>query len=279
MYAYCHAQTVDRYDFTYPMKEWMRPFEEGIGKILTGVFVGCPTIEELLLTSGIFQPGQVWALGHPFDSAEVRERMPKEKLPRENKVVFSSRWDWEKQPQFFLQVAEQLLETVPHAKFVVCTSHPKLKSNKPELLELLHKYRKKYPENFYLKEGLTKEEYYRELCTAKAQFNSSLQDFISYVLLEASVAGCYPVYPSFRSFPETLLYHMEYMYPPWEVAGAVTLLQYALLAPEACSATNINERAWIHRRFDKSCERILSQMGIINKQIDNPFDFNADKEN
>jgi len=38
----CHAQSVDTYDFTYTMKEWMRPIELGYDKMFKygGIFVG-----------------------------------------------------------------------------------------------------------------------------------------------------------------------------------------------------------------------------------------------
>jgi hypothetical protein len=39
MYAYCWAQSVDMFDFTYPMRHWMRHFEKGISEIQDGIFV------------------------------------------------------------------------------------------------------------------------------------------------------------------------------------------------------------------------------------------------
>ena len=40
VYGMLHAQSVDEYDFTYDMKDWMRPYELGLDKRLTGIFVG-----------------------------------------------------------------------------------------------------------------------------------------------------------------------------------------------------------------------------------------------
>ena len=40
IYAMLHAQSVDEYDFTYNMKNWMRHYELGLDERLSGIFVG-----------------------------------------------------------------------------------------------------------------------------------------------------------------------------------------------------------------------------------------------
>lgn len=271
MYAFLHAQSVDEYDFTHPMRHWMRHFEKGIGTALEGIFVCCPFLQRLVVEGGIAPPYKVHVTGHPFSSEEVRERMPVYGLdyPRENKVIWSSRWDSEKNPDFFLKVALNIINREikeygkPRTRFVVCTGAQKLRSNNPELLAILNGSKLVFPNNIILKENLSKEEYYTELCTAKVQFNCADQDFVAITLLEASVAGCYPVYPEFRSFPETFWYNREFMYPHKYEAGATEKLWNALQLPDSTwSTAEITRRQWIHERFDYSWLRMAILMRL-----------------
>jgi glycosyltransferase involved in cell wall biosynthesis len=179
-------------------------------------------------------------------------------------VVFSSRWDTEKNPWFFLKVAEEVLKQRDDVQFVVCTSAEKLRSNNPELINLLHIAMDQYPTNIILKEDLTKEGYYAELASAKIQFNCADQDFVSFTLLEASVAGCYPVYPFFRSFPETFLYQKQYMYKHLDAEDAASMILTVLKLNQAWASPAIKARSWIHERYDTTWARMLSQMGIVN---------------
>ena len=52
VYTMLHAQSVDEYDFTYPMRDWMRPYELGLDKRLTGIFVGSSIHKEQLRQAG-----------------------------------------------------------------------------------------------------------------------------------------------------------------------------------------------------------------------------------
>lgn len=293
MYAFLHAQSVDKYDFTHPMKNWIRPFEQAIANCLDGIFVCCPTLKKLV-TGEVDETGpvlmcskgiaigtnanKVHVTGHPFNSEEVMERMPDWykfymgdesvakkyvlKHPgRKNQVVWSSRWDPEKNPEFFLKVAQLSFAKKLDAKFVVCTSAPKLRSSDPKLLDRLRDYMYLFP-NVELRENLTKEEYYAILCESKVQFNSASQDFVAITLLEASVAGCYPVYPKFRSFPETFQHQDEYMYEHLDVDDAYDAIATLIEPSEGLlwSVDQIKSRDWIHTRFDDSWKRMLNVM-------------------
>jgi len=284
MYAFLHAQSVDEFDFTHSMRDWMRPIETGFANALDGIFVCCPTLKDLVCFGGIAPRHKVHVTGHPFNSEEVMERMPEwyrrgeirggtnspdvESWGRKNQVVWSSRWDMEKNPQFFLQVARDVIEnTMCDARFIICTSAPKLRSNSPLMLHALHEHVKMYPQRIFLKEGLSKEEYYATLCESKVQFNCANQDFVAITLLEASVAGCYPIYPYFRSFPETFLWNKGsgFMYPHLDLQMASHLICDVMMNPKLShlwTADKIKERSWIHRRFDYSWLRMLNVMGV-----------------
>jgi len=197
--------------------------------------------------------------------------------PRKNQVVFSSRWDEEKCPEFFCELTDYVLQMKPETKFVVCTSAPQLRSNDPILLELADSYANKYPNNFEVKTGLSKEGYYQTLCESKVQFNCADQDWVSFTLLEASTCGCFPIYPRYKSFPETFLGRSTFMYEKGDVGEAALKVVNALEANDAAwSREAINHRSWIHRRFDETWMRMLSVMCIDHPlppdDLKDPFD-------
>lgn len=268
MYAFLHAQSVDEFDFTYGMRQWMRHFERGIGEALAGIFVCGPCLRDLVVQGGIAPATKVHITGHPFNSTEVLERMPAwyrqspSGRPRQDKVVYSSRWDREKNPKFFLQVAERVIQHNPHAQFVVCTGAARLRSNDPTSLVALEQACSDYPKNILLRQSLTKEEYYAELCSAKVQMNTADQDFVAITLLESSVAGCYPLYPYFRSFPETFLHKPGFMYERLDAAHATNMLVSVLLRNDLWSEQAITARQWLHHRYDTSWLRMLRCMGL-----------------
>jgi hypothetical protein len=281
LYGFLHAQSVDEFDFTYKMRPWMRHFEKGIASILEKVFVCCPTLADLVVFGGICERDKVAVTGHPFNSEEVLERMPvvytapmnNPKIDynyidtRNDTVVFSSRFDREKNPHFFMDVAERSIVTGKKAAFAICTGSAKLKSNDPSAVERARDMVKVFPKKFVIREGLTKNQYYDILCCSPIQFNTADQDFVAITLLEASVAGCIPIYPYFRSFPETLHGKEDYLYRRLDVDDALSKISGIIDDPEMhekyFTKKAIQERAWIHKRFDSSWIRMLQEMEAI----------------
>lgn len=214
IYSMLHAQSVDEYDFTWDMRRWMRPIELGLAKAHTAIFVGSTVHREQLRAAGFDCP--IHVVGLPISVGAVRADMglvgkrPLEEEERRRNVVFSSRLDREKNPDFMLAVAQEFLRQNPQWTWTVTTSGAQFRSNVPGLVERLQSFEKSEP-RFILRAGLTKAQYYEELTGSVCQFNCSLQDYVSWTLLEAAVAGCRLVYPQFRSFPEILpasmLYH------------------------------------------------------------------------
>ena len=94
------------------------------------------------------------------------------------------------------------------------------------VVEALYEYSKQEP-RFKLLVNLTKEEYYTELATAKIQFNTSLQDYVSWTVLESVTFGCDVVFPNFRSFPEFIPSNRLYM--PFNADSAYTQLHQAAM--------------------------------------------------
>lgn len=221
MFAFCHAQSVDENDFTFEMLPWIRHYEKGNGAILDGIFVNCQALKNLLVKQGIAATRKIHVCGHIYNSDKVKELFPSysEHIVKKNQVVFSSRWDKEKDPLLFLKLAAYYRHIDPEMKFIVSTSSPTLRSNDPYLLHELNKYEF---DNLEVRTDQSKTDYYGLLLESKFQFNCAHQDFISYCLLEALTCKCIPIYPNYLSFPEVL--PREYLYDKGDYMSAVALL-------------------------------------------------------
>lgn len=226
IYAMLHAQSVDEYDFTWPMRTWMRGFELGLDKRMTGIFVGSTIHRDQLREAGFEAPIHVVSL--PLHHEMTLAKLPNANLPKENKVVFSSRLDKEKNPFFMLEVAEKFLNNNPAWTWNVTTSGKSFKSMLPGVIEAMESLADRQP-RFKLLSNLTKEEYYTELATAKIQFNSSLQDYVSWTVLESTAFGCDLVFPNFRSFPEFI--PESKLYRPFNVLDALNTLDLCIVSP------------------------------------------------
>lgn len=221
VYGMLHAQSVDEYDFTYAMKDWMRFYELGLDKRMSGIFVGSTIHRQQLREAGFKAPIHVVSL--PLDYQDVVKTAPK-KVVKQNTVIYTSRLDREKNPYFLLKVAEKFLEENPEWNFVVTTSGSEFRSNVDFALESLYDLADRQP-RFILKKNLTKEEYYYELKRAKIQFNCALQDYVSWTALEADAFRCVLVYPNFRSFKE--IYGIKHKYIPFDIESALETLKIA----------------------------------------------------
>lgn len=255
MYCMLHAQTVDPYDFTYPMRHWMRHFEIGMGKLFAGIFVTSTCLRDALIYAGIGTEETVHLAGLPFNSEEVKEHWPEVLPQRKKQVIFSSRWDKEKRPDLFLKIVDNVMSFRKDITFVITTSAKKLRSNDPDLLTLLDIYLKKYPNNLFLREGQSKEQYYHNLLESSIQINTADQDFVSWTLLEATACGCQPLYPYFLSFPEALNYQHTYMYQKNDVQDATEkILKMIDYRPF------VGEFDWVYTKYDRAWKRMLSIM-------------------
>ena len=221
IYAMLHAQSVDEYDFTYPMRHWMRGFELGLDKRMTGIFVGSTIHKEQLRQAGFEAPIHVVSLPihKELTEAKIKDILPERKPCN---VIYSSRLDKEKNPFFMLSVAEQFLKELPTAEWHVTTSSKEFKSMMPGVIDAMKELASRQP-RFKLLNNLTKEEYYTELASARIQFNCALQDYVSWTVLEATTFGCDLVYPNFRSFPEFI--PPNRLYTAFNVNSAVIRLR------------------------------------------------------
>jgi glycosyltransferase involved in cell wall biosynthesis len=221
-YARCWAGTVDEYDFTYTMRDWMRHYEKGLDAKLSGIFVGSTIHKQQLMDAGFKAPIHVLSL--PVHKNLVREKYNKEIPNKAKRVIYTSRVDREKNPLFMLEVAKAFLDEHYDWIWIVTTSSEKLRSNQPYAVEKLYEYAKQN-DRFIIKENLTKAQYYEQLSLASIQFNSALQDYVSFTAIEASIYKCDLVYPDFRSFPDCIPANRRY--EPFKVQSAVSILNSA----------------------------------------------------
>ena len=222
IYAMLHAQSVDEYDFTWPMRNWMRGFELGLDKRMTGIFVGSTIHRDQLRAAGFEAPIHVVSL--PLHKQLTEAKLPgyqKNEWTKKPVVVYSSRLDEEKNPFFMMQVAEEFLNQNENWEWHVTTSGKSFKSMLPGVIEAMNELADRQP-RFKLLSNLTKEEYYTELADAKIQFNSSLQDYVSWTVLESTTFGCDVIFPDFRSFPEFV--PADKLYKPFNLQSALYVL-------------------------------------------------------
>lgn len=236
LYSMLHAQSVDEYDFTHAMKDWMRPIELGFDKYHKGIFVGSTIHKQQLRQAGFTAPIHVVSLPLNKNLAqevliEYRKNNPLRKADAENfrvtkrnRVIYTSRFDKEKNPYFMLKVATEFLKANPDWEWVITTSADDFKSNIPGFVGYM-KETARFFSRLHLMTNLTKEEYYDVLADSKIQFNSALQDYVSWTLLESTMFDCDVVYPEFRSFPEIL--DKDRMYKPFDVEDALRVLKQA----------------------------------------------------
>lgn len=224
VYAMLHAQSVDEYDFTYPMRDWMRHYELGLDKRMTGIFVGSSVHKDQLRHAGFTAPIHVVSL--PIHRQATLDVLPnRSNISKEDAIVYSSRLDKEKNPYFMMAVAEKFLEQNPRYEWRVTTSGKAFRSMLPGVSKAMQALAKRQP-RFKLLKGLTKQEYYTELAKCKIQFNSSLQDYVSWTVIESTAFGADIVFPDFRSFPECI--PADRLYKPFDVEDAVHILNKTL---------------------------------------------------
>lgn len=227
LYSMLHAQSVDEYDFTHPMRSWMRGFELGIDAYHKGIFVGSGIHKQQLREAGFKAPIHVVSL--PLHKELALGTLDGfDAFEKQNQIIYTSRFDKEKNPYFMLEVALDFLEENEDYVWVVTTSGEEFKSNIPGFVNHMNIAAVKQP-RLILKRNLSKVEYYQELQKSKIQFNSALQDYVSWTLLESTLFGCDVCYPNFRSFPEII--DADRLYKPFCKYDALLLIDVILENP------------------------------------------------
>ena len=234
VYVRCLAQSIDPDDFVHVwgMAKWMGLYEQMVNEFVTGVLA---TNEEMVAHMRIAGWGApIYNIsGLAFGKAEVLERIDgadniRPFHERQLRVGFAARFDQEKQPGFFMDLAEQYQATDPSVRFAIFQGGP-LRSNNPEYVARARKLAD--AGLLEIHENLNKNDYYALLNDTRVLFNCALQDWVSNTVSEADTLGCNVLYPAYRSFPETFANDPERMYIPWSMEDAMNKLDPLLVTP------------------------------------------------
>jgi hypothetical protein len=225
----CLAQAVDPDDFVHVwgMSRWMSLYEAMTNEFVTGVLA---SNEEMVAHMKIANwKAPIYNVsGLAFGKEEVQGRVGNIKpwIERANRVVFAARWDQEKQPDFYMDIAEQCADN--YLEFAVLQGGP-LRSNNPKYIERARALEAAGKLKIY--ENLKKNEYYDILNDSRVMFNCALQDWTSNTVSEADALGCNVLFPAYRSFPEIFANDHTRMYVPWSKEDAMNKLYALLKAP------------------------------------------------
>ena len=235
VFVRCLAQSIDPDDFVHVwgMSEWMGHYEKMVDSFVDGVLA---TNEEMVMhmkVAGWRAP--IYNIsGLAFGKSEVQGRVDTIKpfKDRKHRVVFSARWDQEKQPDFYMDIIDAWYERYPgtNLEFCVC-SGGKLKSNNKSYMDRTLSMVAQGRLHIY--DNLTKNTYYDIVNDSRVVFNCALQDWVSNTISEADALGCNVLFPAYRSFPETLANDPERMYIPWSIDDALDKLEKLLRRPHA----------------------------------------------
>jgi glycosyltransferase involved in cell wall biosynthesis len=233
----CLAQTVDPDDFVHVwgMSRWMSHYEAMVNEFVTGVLA---SNEEMVAHMRIANwTAPIYNIsGLAFGKEEVQSRVDSITpwQDRANRVVFASRWDQEKQPDFYMDLIEYTIDqmqiwrpTLP-VEFALVQGGP-LRSNNPKYVERARKLEAQGKLKIY--ENLQKNEYYSVLNSSRVLVNNALQDWTSNTVSEADALGCNVLFPAYRSFPEIFANDHTRMYVPWSIQDAYEKLIPLLDSP------------------------------------------------
>ncbi len=221
------AQTTDPDDFLIRegMFDWMRRYEQMVDEFVDGICVASEEFVAHLRTAGFKKP--IYVTGLPFGKSEVQERVPAPKPLKERtkRVGFAARWDDEKQPHFYMDLAEEFYKIDPNTEFAIFCGHPELKSSDQEYVDRALELQAGNTANFKIYTGLKKNDYYNYLADSQVLFNCALQDWVSNTVSEADTLGTLTLYPAYRSFPEVFANNGRHLYVPWSMEDCISKLE------------------------------------------------------
>ena len=233
IYLRCLAQAVDPDDFVHVwgMSKWMSLYEQMCNEIPNVNILS--TNEEMVAHQRIANwSAPIYNIsGLSFGKAEVRSRIDGNTIKpweeRKDRVVFAARFDQEKQPDFFMDLAEKH-EFVDGMKFAIVQGGL-LRSNNPKYVERARELADRGVIEIF--ENQKKNDYYNILNSSKVLFNCALQDWTSNTVSEADALGCNVLFPAYRSFPEIFANCHERMYIPWSITDAFNKLGHLVQTP------------------------------------------------
>jgi len=233
VFVRCLAQSIDPDDFVHVwgMSTWMGHYEKMVDSWVDGVLA---TNEEMVMHMKIagWKAPLYNISGLAFGKAEVQSRVDSIKPfnERKKRVVFSARWDQEKNPDFYMDLSDAWFNRHPEStvEFAVCSGST-LKSNNDSYMARTRSYQQRGLLTIH--ENLEKNDYYNIVNDSRVVFNCALQDWVSNTVSEADALGCNVLYPAYRSFPETFANDYTRLYVPWSIEDALNKLEPLLDSP------------------------------------------------
>lgn len=254
VYVRCLAQSIDPDDFVNRegMRPWMRHFELMIDEFVDGILVASEEMVAHLRIANFNAP--IYVTGLPFGKDEVKSRIPNVKpiTERTKRVGFAARWDDEKQPQFYMDLAQKFHKIRPDVEFAIFCGHPELKSNNPEHVKFARYLETSGTANFKVYTGLKKNDYYSLLADSTVLFNCALQDWVSNTVSEADTFGTITLYPAYRSFPEVFANNEKNMYIPWSLNDALVRLDAMFANPASYQTGAVSD--WQNGTIDRTID-------------------------
>ena len=248
------AQSVDPDDFVNRegMFAWMRPYEQMLDSRVDGILLANEEFVSHLRIAGFKAP--IYVTGLPFGKNEVLSRVANIKpvSERTKRVGFAARWDSEKNPNFYMDLAEAYFDIDPSVEFAVFCGHPTLKSNDSSLVERAIELESSNTANFKVYTGLKKNDYYALAADSWIGFNCALQDWTSNTVSEFSTLGAIPLFPAYRSFPEVFANNANNMYIPWSLENALEKLREMFLNPVKYANSNVSD--WQDGTIDRTLD-------------------------
>jgi hypothetical protein len=250
------AQSIDPDDFVFPWRNWMRHFEHIVDETVDGILMA-NTEMGWHMRVGMLNKSKLYVTGLPFDKNEVRNRVSNIKplAARKKRIVYSSRFDEEKQPWFFMDIIEKSRLTEMGYEFAIFTGSKKLRSTNQAYVDRAYALQDKGLLTIHA--GLLKSEYYELLADSIVQFNCARQDWQSNTLNEACALGVLPLMPAFRSFPEALFNESQNLYSPWCLGDAIEKLIYLISTLDNSNDITNRVADEAHQCIDKTIDILM----------------------
>jgi hypothetical protein len=269
VYVRCLAQTIEPDDFlhVHNMQGFMRKYEEMVNEFVYGILA---SNEEMIMHMKVagYKAALYNISGLAYGKSEVLERVNNVVNPfnmRSGKIAFSSRWDQEKQPHFYMDLIEKFkFDKINGTPVEFCIySGGKLRSNDTSAMHRAYELQNQGKLTIY--DNLSKNEYYNLLNDTRVLFNCALQDWTSNTVSEADTLGCNVLFPAYRSFPEIFANDHERLYVPWSLEDAMNKLTTLFQKPHA----NMGK---ISDYTDGTIDRILDVMDDVMDDVDENVD-------
>ena len=255
-YGFNCAGSFEPYDFINltGIGKWGQHLERAYFEFYTKIFFASEKLRNMAYNAQMFSDkNKAVITGLAFNSKYILDQVgfttqdrAFSSLHKSKTVVFPHRYDMEKNPDFYLDVAEKFKNE--NINFVITTGRKTLKgtANYDRAQKLASEGK------LYIYEGLNKKDYYDILLHAMIVFSSAKQDTIGNAILEAITLGCTPVVNTGVSYEEFL--PSKYIYTDQSLDEACDLILKYIDQPSN-AFNNI-------KRYDKSIDNMLNAMEV-----------------